>query len=279
MIIFKKASQLTDYIKKQKSTLEKVGFVPTMGALHQGHLSLMQTCIQENDISVCSIFVNPTQFNNAEDFKNYPITIEKDIEQLIKAKADVLFLPSLEEMYPPGFVKKHYELGPIENILEGFYRPGHFQGVCQVVDRLLEIVEPHNIYLGQKDFQQCMVINKLLTITGRDESRLHIVPTMREKDGLAMSSRNLRLNQDQRELATFIYQELQFIKDNLVTYPFDELKKIAETHLIQKGFQVDYVEIANADDLSTTNLDSAKIVALIAAFVGNIRLIDNLVLN
>jgi pantoate--beta-alanine ligase len=166
-----------------------------MGALHGGHLSLIDTCKKENDLTVCSIFINPVQFNNPDDLKNYPVTTASDIEQLISHSCDVLFMPSVEEMYPAAYIKKQYPIGEIENKLEGYHRPGHFQGVCQAVDRLLEIVQPHNFYLGQKDYQQCMVIKKLLEMTGRENSiQLNIVPTVREEVGLAMSSRNLRLN-------------------------------------------------------------------------------------
>lgn len=280
MIVFKEAKPLTAYLENEKKTRKKIGFVPTMGALHQGHLSLIHSAESNNDITVCSVFVNPTQFNNPEDFKHYPITIEKDIEQLITAGCDVLFLPSVEEIYPPGYVKKHYGLGAIENSLEGFYRPGHFQGVCQVVDRLLQIVIPDNLYMGQKDFQQCMVVKKLLELIGKSNSvHLNISPTIREENGLALSSRNLRLSSDQKELATSIYKELSAIKENFSSQPIELLKQSAKKHLEEKGFAVDYVEIANATDLAPVQNSSQSSVALIAAGIGQVRLIDNLILN
>lgn len=279
MIIFKKANQLFNYTGQQKKEGKKIGFVPTMGALHDGHLRLIDTCRKLNDITACSIFINPFQFNNPDDLKNYPVTTSKDIEQLIGHECDVLFLPSVTEIYPCNHIKKQYLLGEIENRMEGFYRPGHFQGVCQAVDRLLEIVQPHNLYMGQKDYQQCMVVKKLIEITERENTvSLTIIPTVREADGLAMSSRNLRLNEEQRKLATSIYKELNFIKEH-IHQPFDELKKNAGEHLIQKGFKVDYVEIANAGDLSPATNTSDKLVALAAATTGDVRLIDNLVLN
>jgi pantoate--beta-alanine ligase len=280
MIIFKKAKQLSNYIDLQKKQGKKIGFVPTMGALHHGHLLLIDTSKKSNDLTVCSIFVNPAQFNNPDDLKNYPVETTKDIEQLIGHECDVLFLPSVEEKYPPGISKRQYFLGDIENKLEGHYRPGHFQGVCQAVDRLLEIVQPNNFYLGQKDYQQCMVIKKLIEITDRQNTfKLNIVPTVREADGLAMSSRNLRLHDEHRKLATSIFNELNFIKQNIHKHALDELKKNATSHLAQKGFKVDYVEISNADDLSTATNTTGKLVALAAATIGNIRLIDNIVLN
>lgn len=280
MILFKKATQVSGYILQQKKEGRSIGFVPTMGALHQGHLSLVRACKNSNDITVCSIFINPTQFNNAEDLKNYPVTIEKDIEQLAAEDCNVLFLPSVEEVYPNGHVKKHYDLGNIETILEGHYRPGHFQGVCEVVDRLLEIVQPHTLYLGQKDFQQCLVIKKMIGLTGREnEVQLNVVSTVREQDGLAMSSRNLRLNKEQRQVAASIFQELSYIKNNLHKASFEQLKNTAHQHLKERGFVVDYVEIAKAGNLSSATDTSEPLVALAAATIGKIRLIDNLLLN
>ena len=280
MILFKKATALSDHLQDQKNRGKTIGFVPTMGALHEGHLSLIQQCREANDITVCSIFVNPTQFNNQEDFKHYPITIEKDTEHLINAGCDILFLPGVSEIYPPGYQKMHYDLGSIEDRLEGYYRPGHFQGVCQVVDRLLEIVNPDSLYMGQKDFQQCMVINKLLELTGRSgKIQMNIIPTKREASGLAMSSRNLRLSEAEKTLAVSIYQELKYIKQHLHTIPLQALKEKVTTYLGEKGFGVDYVEIARSADLQASENPGEAEVALIAASIGNVRLIDNLVLN
>ena len=280
MILFKQAGALTEHLQRQKNTGKTVGFVPTMGALHEGHLSLIDQCTAGNDITVCSIFINPTQFNNPEDFKHYPVTISMDIEHLVAAGCDILFLPSTSEIYPTGYLKKHYDLGSIEHNLEGHYRPGHFQGVCEVVDRLLDIITPDNLYLGQKDFQQCMVIKKLLEITGRAiKVDLHICPTKRESSGLAMSSRNLRLTGQEKELAVSIYKELKNIKVNLPQTPLETLKKNAKEHLTRQGFLVDYVEIAKAGDLAPSENASEADVALVSATIGNVRLIDNLLLN
>ncbi|MGZ3924039.1 MAG: pantoate--beta-alanine ligase [Flavisolibacter sp.] len=280
MIIFKRAKRLSQYIELQKNEGKRIGFVPTMGALHEGHLSLVDNCRRSNDITICSVFVNPAQFNNPDDLKHYPVSTVTDIEQLIARNCDILFLPSVDEMYPPGYVKKHYALGDIEMKLEGYYRPGHFQGVCEAVDRLLDLVQPQSLYLGQKDYQQCMVIKKLLEVTGRSKDiKLEIVSTVREADGLAMSSRNLRLNKQQRQLANSIFKELNVIKENLYQYSLEELKEKANKHLAEDGFKVDYIEIANADDLSTASSTNGKLVALAAATTGNVRLIDNIVLN
>jgi pantoate--beta-alanine ligase len=249
-----------------------------MGALHQGHLSLIRSALELNDLVVCSIFINPTQFNNSEDLRLYPVSIEKDIEQLLQAGCSILFLPAVEEIYPPGYHKKHYELGPVEHILEGHYRPGHFQGVAEVVDRLLDIVQPHNLYLGQKDFQQCIVIHKLIQLLGKtDQVHIHIVPTVREWDGLAMSSRNLRLTEDQRSRAAALFRELKNISGKFGQAPVTTLEAEARKNLEQQGFQVDYITITGADDLAS-HADGKKVV-LVAATIGSIRLIDNLLLN
>ena len=280
MIIFKKASQLSQYLQQQRKSGKKTGFVPTMGALHEGHLSLIDVCREQNDLTICSIFINPTQFNNPEDFKHYPITLEKDLDQLIRSGCDVLFLPSVDEIYQQDHFKKHYDLGELEHILEGHYRPGHFQGVCEVVDRLLNIILPHQIYLGQKDYQQCMVIKKLIGILGlQDQIAIHIQPTRREPDGLAMSSRNLRLSAGQRSQAPALYKALDGIRQHLESKPLDKLESEARQFLVHKGFDVDYVTIARAEDLGHPIQHKEPLVALVAASLGNIRLIDNLLLN
>lgn len=278
MIIFKQSAHLTGYIGQQRNSGRQTGFVPTMGALHRGHLELVRESRQRDQLTVCSIFVNPTQFNNPDDFTHYPITIEKDIEQLLAAGCDALFLPPVKEVYPPGHIKKHYELGRLESLLEGLHRPGHFQGVCEVVDRLLDIVQPDRLYLGQKDFQQCMVLRKLLRITGR-ETEVRIVPTVRESDGLAMSSRNLRLDKEQREKAPLLYKALRHIADNYRSLPLGQLRSEAVKMLEDEGFAVDYVEITDADSLESLDAPSGKMVALVAASTGSIRLIDNILLN
>ncbi|MFN2437677.1 MAG: pantoate--beta-alanine ligase [Chitinophagaceae bacterium] len=279
MIIIKLANDLTKFLKQKKNKKKDIGFVPTMGALHKGHVSLITEAKKNSSIVVCSIFINPTQFNNKEDFKYYPVTIEKDIELLVVHGCDILFLPELEEIYTKAHLPKTYALGNLENILEGYYRPGHFQGVCQVVDRLLEIVEPDQLYIGQKDFQQCKVISKLIELKGKaDQISINIVPTVREKDGLAMSSRNLRLSKAEYNKAREIYETLVFIKQNL-HIDINELKKTSIKKLEEKDFVVDYVEIANADNLHAAKHLNQPLIALIAASINGIRLIDNMILN
>lgn len=282
MILFKKVTDLRNYLDAMAISGKSAGFVPTMGALHPGHISLAETCKKQNDITVCSIFVNPAQFNDPVDFEKYPVTIEKDIQLLEKAGCDVLFLPSVKEIYPDASQPvKHYELGYLETILEGKFRPGHYQGVCRVMERLLEIVRPQQLYLGQKDFQQCMVITRLIQQMGlHDKIKINICPTLRERDGLAMSSRNVRLGKDEREKAPSIYKVLQYVKDNIESKAPHSLKQEAIKKLTDEGFKVDYVEISEADSLHPLQQwDKKKItVVLVAAFMNEVRLIDNVVI-
>jgi pantoate--beta-alanine ligase len=283
MIIFKKPADIQNFIKPSKLANKKIGFTPTMGALHAGHISLVEAAKKENDIVISSIFVNPTQFNDPEDFKKYPITLDKDIAMFESAGCNVLFIPTINDIYPGGTNNlRYYDLGYLETVLEGKFRPGHFQGVCQVVHRLLEIVMPDNLYLGQKDYQQCMVIKRLIQLVGLDSKiKVNICPTLREDDGLAMSSRNVRLSSDERKKATTISAALQFIKQNIKEENISPIKEKARQMLLEKDFKIDYAEIADANTLEIIeNWDGKqKIVALVAAFFGNVRLIDNMVLN
>ena len=280
MIVFKKTADVHEWLLKCKNAGKKIGFVPTMGALHPGHISLLQKSKKSDAVSVCSIFVNPTQFNDVRDLENYPSTIEKDIDALEKAGCDVLFLPAVAEIYPNGTENaKKYELGFLEKIMEGKFRPGHFQGVCLVVHRLLNIIPADDLYLGQKDYQQCMVIKQLVAME-HINTTIHICPTVRESSGLAMSSRNVRLTQQAQKQALSIFETLCYIKNNLKPGSLAELKQTAAANLTEAGFRVDYVEIADAGNLHILNNwdGHTKAVALIAAFLGEIRLIDNMLL-
>ncbi len=280
MILIKTISQLREKLAPYRNKPSSIGFVPTMGALHAGHISLINSCKSADTICVCSIFVNPTQFNNAQDFEKYPITIEKDIDMLEASGCDILFLPSVAEMYPPGDVKKNYDLGYLETILEGKYRPGHFQGVCQIVDKLLAAVLPDNLYMGQKDYQQCMVVQKMIDLE-EYATVLNIGPTIRENDGLAMSSRNLRLNETERQQALTISKALIFLKEKLRPGQTDSLRQQSEKILTDAGYKVDYVAVADAATLRPVeNWDGKQLlVALVAAFLNEVRLIDNMVIN
>ena len=290
MILFKKAADLTHWLKRQQAAGLTIGFVPTLGALHQGHISLIDISRSETVLTVCSIFVNPTQFNDPADFKKYPVTLEKDIALLEKAGTDALFLPDVDSLYPGGTSQlEHYDLGSLESILEGKYRPGHFQGVCQVMYRLLNIVRPDHLFMGSKDYQQCMVVQRLLEIMGLPTA-LHRCPIVREPDGLAMSSRNTRLDPAQRVNALAIYRALRGIREGWSAgIPIAQLIATATTTLEAASFRVDYVSIAGAATLeplgdappasdapAATHRGDA--VALIAAFQGEVRLIDNMTL-
>lgn len=281
MILFKSTVELKKYLIKERAAGKTIGFVPTMGALHLGHISLIEAAKQECHLTVSSIFVNPTQFNDPADYQQYPVTIEKDIYLLEQSGCDILLLPSVQEIYPDETHKKQYELGSLEQLLEGKYRPGHFQGVCQVVNRLLEIVEPNLLFLGRKDYQQCMVIEKLIQLTD-SYTELFIVPTMRESTGLAMSSRNLRLSEIDRERAKAIYASLNWMKEHLRIGSVSDLTKNAEAQLLEAGFdQIDYISIAHAQTLEPIEIwdGTTPLVALAAAFLSGVRLIDNISLT
>lgn len=281
MWIFKRVVDIQSFLQKKAAHKFKIGFVPTMGALHDGHISLIEKSKSETGLTVCSIFVNPTQFNDKKDLEKYPRTTEKDIISLTKAGCDVLFFPDFEDIYPDE-AAKHYDLGSLETVFEGSFRPGHFQGVCQVVDRLFEIVKPDEVFFGQKDYQQCMAISRLMEITQAFQNiQMNIVPTMREKSGLAMSSRNMRLTEDQRQAAATIHQTLQFLKENLKPGDISALLEEANKKLAEAGFKLDYISIANAKNLEPIKNWDGKTpaVALVAAFLGEVRLIDNMVLT
>lgn len=282
MILFKKSKSLTAHLQKLRNKKVSVGFVPTMGALHNGHVSLIKKAAKECNIVVCSIFVNPTQFNNKNDFENYPVTIENDILLLETNKAEIVFLPSVKEIYPDGIDNLvQFDLDYLENILEGYYRPGHFQGVCNVVHRLLDIITPDKIFLGQKDYQQILVLKRMMQ-SFHPGINIVVEKTLRENDGLAMSSRNMRLNNDARRNAAAIFEALQYIKQNIKKNDFDELKKYAAQIILNKEFdKTDYVEICDADTLQPINTfkQNKKMIALAAAYINNVRLIDNILIN
>ncbi|HEY9260292.1 pantoate--beta-alanine ligase [Chitinophaga sp.] len=284
MYLFKRSADLKKHLDLVRKSNKSIGFVPTMGALHEGHLSLIQAARENNDVVVCSIFVNPTQFNDPKDFEKYPITIEEDIKKLNNVSTDILFLPSVEEMYPEGLESDlHYDFGNLETILEGKFRPGHFQGVGRIVHKLLDIVQPDQLFMGQKDLQQCLIIRRLLVVT-HSPVKLVVCPTEREKDGLAMSSRNARLSPAARKKATAIYQALLRIKNNFgkglhfmegAHEAFDELKK--------QGFEPEYVDILQLDNDMLHPLDqppgNATVIVALAAWLDGVRLIDNMVLQ
>ena len=276
MIVFKKKKDLTDWLASEPQCAKSLGFVPTMGALHEGHLSLIEVSKRENNLTACSIFVNPTQFNNPADFEKYPFTLEADIFLLERAGCDILFLPSKDEIYPDDFHKKNYNLGYLEKILEGKYRPGHFQGVCMVVDRLLDIVSCKNLYLGKKDYQQCLVLQKM-TKEFHPYVCIKTCETKRTETGLAMSSRNLRLNDTERKTAEILFKSLSRIKNEANQESLDVLIKSVSADMVGAGFEIDYITVTDEELVETTELSKGGIyIALVAATLNNIRLIDNL---
>lgn len=277
MIIIREAERFRRFLG-EKATGTSFGFVPTMGALHAGHLALLHRSKRETDKTICSIFVNPTQFNDPADFSKYPITLEDDIRMLEMAGVDILFLPDVHEIYPEGTASlETYDLGRMDQLLEGRQRPGHFQGVCQVVHRLLSVTRPDVLFMGRKDFQQCMVIRRLIHLKSIPV-RLEICDTVREADGLAMSSRNMRISPDDRPTAPILYDVLNGLKRGLEAGPLESRLRAGREALAAAGFRVDYLEICRTSDLEpVTEWDGhTPITALAAAFLGEVRLIDNI---
>jgi pantoate--beta-alanine ligase len=252
-----------------------------MGALHSGHLSLMQRSLSENAITVTSIFVNPTQFNNPEDLQKYPRTLEADAAK-IKTLSDaiIIFAPGVDEMYEGNTTSSHYSFDGLENQMEGAHRPGHFDGVGTIVKKLFDIVKPTNAYFGEKDFQQLQIVKKLAE---KNHMPINIVgcPISREPSGLAMSSRNERLSPHEKQEAAFIYQTLQEAKNKFATNSIAAVKHyVATAFAAHPEFTTDYFEIAPEDSLVPTSLkENTKYRAFIAVFLGNVRLIDNISLN
>jgi pantoate--beta-alanine ligase len=259
---------------------KKIGFVPTMGALHKGHISLIEQAAKENDIVVCSIFINPTQFNDPADFDRYPRVVSADVAMLEKCGCDVLFLPAVKEIYPDDSYKLDIDFGAIEKSLEGKFRPGHFKGVGMVVKRLLEMVQPDSAYFGLKDYQQFRIIQKLKEIYSMPV-KLVGMPTIREEDGLAMSSRNTLLTPEDRKKATLIYKVLKETKNNFESSPPVLLVENAIKQFRNNGLDPEYFQVCEAENLEPAiHIEKGKkYVALVAVFIGKVRLIDNLELN
>ena len=281
MKIFKKRDQLKSFLEESKKNKKTIGFVPTMGALHKGHLFLIEQAKKKNDLTVASIFVNPTQFNNQEDLDNYPKTLEKDIELLESVSCDVLFVPTIAEIYHKNVVSNKFDFDGLEHEMEGKYRAGHFDGVGTIVKTLFEIVSPKNAYFGEKDFQQLQIIKKLVT---KNQLPISIkgCAIYREKDGLAMSSRNARLSSEQRKVAPIIYKVLKKVKKKFPEETEEEISEWVENQFKNHPFlQLEYFTIADEKSLNPINIKEfdKKYRAFIAVFAGNIRLIDNIQLK
>ncbi|NJL74921.1 MAG: pantoate--beta-alanine ligase [Saprospiraceae bacterium] len=259
---------------------KSIGFSPTMGALHAGHSSLINEAKARKDYSVCSIFVNPTQFNQASDLQNYPRTLSDDVALLESLDNDLLFLPTVRSIYPATLKSiPDYDFGSLTQVLEGVYRPGHFTGVIQVMYRLLYLVQPNHLYMGLKDYQQQAIVRQLIEYAGLP-TQLIPCPTVREEDGLAMSSRNKRLDAQQRNKAPLIYQVLQHAKAQTPHAIPTDIQTQAKHRLESEGFKVDYFEIVDSKTLlPITQFSDQSALACVAAWLGDVRLIDNLFLQ
>ena len=277
MKVLKSKKTLIDYVERQREMGKKIGFAPTMGALHEGHLSLYKAAKKENDEVISSIFVNPTQFNNPDDFQKYPKTLEKDLELLEKAGVDAVYVPNVDEMYPDGLNSKKYDFDGLENEMEGKYRPGHFDGVGTIVEELFRQVQPHNAYFGEKDYQQLAIIKKMVEKT-KLPVKIHGVPTLREEDGLAMSSRNVRLTETQRKEATIIYETLTKVKEWFKVISLEEIKQKVTDIFRNSNFELEYFVIADEETLKEANAidEDKEYRAFIVAYADTVRLIDNM---
>ncbi|MFN8890155.1 MAG: pantoate--beta-alanine ligase [Cyclobacteriaceae bacterium] len=279
MEIFNEIKPIRAFLTAQKKLGRTIGLVPTMGALHDGHIELIRSSRQENDLTVCSIYVNPTQFNNATDLEKYQRTLAADSALLQEAGCDVVFAPANSEMYASPS-QLHFDMGHLDKILEGEFRPGHFSGVALVVSKLFNIAAPTRAYFGQKDFQQYKVITRLVEELMFD-IELRSVPIVREKSGLAMSSRNQRLTAEEREHATVFYRSLLLAKDLLkkgesIIPVREKVKQLCES---VPAVRLEYFEWVDTVNLKPAENVSSQTILLIAGYVGEVRLIDNLIVE
>lgn len=284
MLIFKKVADLRQWLGASSET---IGFVPTMGALHDGHLELVRMAKRDGCLTVASIFVNPTQFNDPRDLEKYPRMPEKDMALLLNVGCDALFMPPVEEVYPPGHdLSVHLDFGQLDQVMEGKFRPGHFKGMATVVNRLLDIVRPSKLYMGQKDYQQLTIVRDMVRQLSLPVEMI-MCPTVREPDGLAMSSRNMRLSTEMRAVAPAIYQTLLWAKESLKQgRSVAEIQAEAMQRLSSVGLRPEYFDLVDGDTLQPIRQreahafnngtgSSSVIVACTAVFAGDVRLIDN----
>lgn len=282
MKIVYQISEVKDLLMQVRSQNKTVGFVPTMGALHEGHLSLLKRSQEKCDLSIVSIFVNPTQFNDPNDFLKYPKLLEKDIELLEDKNCDILFCPDVDEMYPNGLEERlNFPLGFLEEVLEGEKRKGHYQGVVTILNAFFNTIQPDFVFMGQKDFQQVMVVRAFTKVLFPN-IQIISCPTERDSDGLAKSSRNLRLSADERQIALRLSQSLFFIKNNInQNNPSKIIEQAKKIYLEHPNIQLEYLEMRDSNTLEPLTYETwpkNNAVLLIAAFVGSIRLIDVLLL-
>ena len=279
MYIIRHIDDLHRILKVGKRYNTTVGFVPTMGALHEGHLALVRESKRTNDITIISIFVNPTQFNDKNDLAKYPRTEKEDIGKLELEKPDILFLPDVSEIYPEGgFEVPEMKLHHLINKLDGLQRPGHFEGVVQVVYRFLDLVRPDRLYMGLKDYQQQRIIGSMIQQINI-KVELISLPTLREESGLAMSSRNKRLSEEERERAAILYKVLQWIKSNLVKgVGTEKIRNESLRKLKKAGMRVEYIAFVDSESLEEVENQNNNVVVLVAAWMGEVRLIDNIII-
>lgn len=281
MLIYYSIAQLQASLEEERRKNNSIGFVPTMGALHSGHLSLIEKSKGLAKVTICTIFVNPTQFNNQSDLEKYPRTTENDIKLLQDAQCDVLFMPEVAEIYPKNKPLETFNFGDIEHVMEGKHRPGHFNGVGQIISKFIDIIHPDYAFFGEKDFQQLAIVKRLVEIKNYTV-KIIPCPIARAEDGLALSSRNNRLDEHQRSAASIIYQAISFAKKNRDKHTPSELEKLVKEQIDQNPeFRVEYVEIADDWHLKrVVNWDeNCTYRIFIAAFCGEVRLIDNEQLN
>lgn len=278
MLVIKEITELQELIERKKKAGKTIGFVPTMGALHPGHLSLVESAGQQTDYVAVSIFVNPTQFNDKKDLINYPRTLDQDLSLLDKTSCRLVFAPEVETMYPEPDTRQ-FNFGKLETVMEGQFRPGHFNGVAQVVSKLFDMVKPDKAFFGLKDFQQFVIIKALVKQLNLPVE-IVACPTMREKDGLAMSSRNQRLNNEQRENATHIHRTLSAARNKAGEMSVKDLKKWVVDTIDQNRFlETEYFEITDDENLNPISSWKSPLnkVGCIAVHCGEVRLIDNIV--
>lgn len=281
MEVFKTKAALKAFLKPLKASGKKIALVPTMGALHNGHISLIKLAQANADIIICSVFVNPTQFTDPKDLEKYPRPIEHDLAMLDEAGCNGVFMPAVDEMYPSGADEPwHIDLGKAEFLLEGEFRKGHYQGVTQIVKKLFDAVEPDIAMFGQKDFQQVLMIKTMLAHF-RLPIQIFTCPIIREDDGLAMSSRNIHLSADDRKHSLVLSKSLQFVVDHFEGKDLRALENEAKAFYRDiEGVELDYFTIANGDTLEPAkSKEEESLVALVAAKVGSTRLIDNMIIK
>jgi pantoate--beta-alanine ligase len=281
MNFLREAVYLIQEVEYQKSKGRKIGFVPTMGALHAGHISLIEESKKSDNFTVCSIFINPKQFDNLQDLEHYPHFIEKDLEILYRSGANAVYFPTVNDVYQNDYLDKEIDLGKLEQKLEGPLRPGHFQGVAKVVKRFFEIVRPDHTYFGQKDFQQTLVIKRLIELNGFPV-KLHVCPIIREANGLAMSSRNERLGATERKKAGFIYQTLNTLIEDLKHIPLSAAVENASKKIRSvENVILEYLLIADGTSLDEIKYldETTNAVALVAVNYCGVRLLDNVIIK